>query len=134
MTTIEWTPLTRTIPIYDRKTMRFSLNTNGILTLNQTAFHALRSPAAVAMFYSEEAGMIGIAPADPGSPNAHPVRKRSAGYQRTVTLMHFCTRFGIPTPTRTLYFPNPTFDPNGVLILNYRDAVEASLEVTKLKC
>lgn len=123
MTTPNWTPMIRTIPTYDRGQIRFSLNTMGILTLNQAAFHALRSPAAVEMFYDEANGLIGVAPADPGSPNAHPVRNRSAGNQRTVTLMHFCTRFNIPRPKRTITFPTPTFDPNGVMILKYRAAL-----------
>ena len=124
MITPNWTPLKRTIPVYDTAKPRFSMNTMGILAFNVAAYNALRSPAAVEMFYDESNGLIGITAADPDAPNALPVRKRSAGHQRTVTLMHFCTRFNIPRPKSTLTFPAPTFAPDGVLVLNYRAALK----------
>lgn len=125
MTIRKWTPLTRTRPIYDPDRIRITMNTDAKLLLNKSAFHALRSPSAVSLFMEEEAGLIGVAAVEPGTPNSLPVRKRPHCNQRAVSMRHFCTRFGLQIPKRGIHFDKPTFDPDGTLILDYRQAVDA---------
>ncbi|MEP6945549.1 MAG: hypothetical protein ABJA02_06485 [Acidobacteriota bacterium] len=128
-----WTPLTRTRPTYDKDQIRISMSASGMLFINQVAFHALRSPAAVAAYMDEAAGLIGIATVGPATLNALRVRKISKGNQRSISLMHFCTRFGLAKPKHGIHFPNPTFDPDGTLVLDYRAAVEASCAAAELR-
>ena len=124
MTTRNWKPLTNVQTKYDPNELRLSLQRNGELAMSLAAFHALRSPAAIAMFYDETAGLIGIKPADPGSSSAIPLRKRERGQQRKASVRQFLTTFGLPKPASVIRFPKPTFDPDGTLVLNYREATE----------
>ena len=126
MTNRNWKPFIRTRQNYSPDELRLSLRPDGRIAISRAAFHAMRSPAAVAMFYDAAAGLIGMTPVEPTSPNALPVRKNSQGQQRHVTVEHFCTTFGLAIPKRSTAFPNPTFDPDGTLVLNYRAAVEAT--------
>jgi hypothetical protein len=123
MTNRNWTPLIRTVANFDGEQMRISMNPAGALFLNRVAFHAMRSPEAVLLSFDETTSFIGVTPTEPGMPNALRVRKRTHGNQRAVSLVHFMTRFRLRKPKRMLHFANPTFDPDGTLVLDYRKAV-----------
>jgi hypothetical protein len=124
MTNRNWKPFISKRAKCDPSEMRLSLSADAELAMSLAAFHALRSPAAIKLFYDEPAGLIGIVPAEPDTPNTVRVRKRQRGTQRIATLGEFCTSFGIPRPKTTIRFPKPAFDPDGTLVLNYRRAVE----------
>ena len=71
-------------------------------------------------------GLIGIAAADSGSERAVALRSRKGGGQRKASLLHFFSTFGIRRPKSTIRFEDPTFDPDGTLVLDYRRALGES--------
>ena len=123
MTIRNWTPLTRTTPTYDKDQMRITIAARARLLLNETAFNALRRPEAVAVFYDQPAELIGVVPVPIGTPNSLRVRRLRPGRTRAVSLLHFFSRFGLKKPDGSIVIPNPTFDPDGTMVLNYRKAL-----------
>jgi hypothetical protein len=131
MKTRNWTKLTRQGLRREPGQMRFTLNKEAVLSINHAAFLALRSPAALEMFYDEAEGLIGLVPTGFDAQDGCAIRNDGRGHGKYVTMKRFCTRFGI-TPDRTLFFRTPTFDPDGTLVLNYRQALNANSGVSEL--
>ena len=125
MSSRNWKPFVTKRHKFDPDEIRVKLGSDGDLAISLGAFNALRSPAAIALFYDPTDGLIGVAPADSSAPNAVPVRKRGGRAQlRRAGIREFLTSFGIPRPAMTIAFRKPTFDPDGTLVLNYREAMK----------
>ncbi|MEP6945696.1 MAG: hypothetical protein ABJA02_07245, partial [Acidobacteriota bacterium] len=92
---------------------------------------ALQRPAAVEIFYDECEGLIGLVPAHIEAPDACAVRDRAKGGAKWISMKRFCTRFNLKTD-RTIFFRNPAFDPDGTLVLNYRQATALQMPTTEI--
>ena len=118
----KWIKFKRNTPRPQRGQMRFTLLKHSVMWLNQPAFTALRNPAAVELLYDEAEGLIGLVAGDIDAPDTCPVRPQTGANGYWITMRSFCTKFGLK-PGRTISFKNPTFDPDGTLVLNYRKAL-----------
>jgi len=123
MTTRDWKPYTVRRQKIDPNEISVTLSRDAELAMSLAAYNALRCPASIALFYDESDGLIGVVATDSRSQNAIALRNRNKGKQRKASLGHFLTTFGIPRPENTITFPKPTLDPDGTLVLNYREAM-----------
>src|SRR4051812_18291260 len=73
-----------------------TLQTKGPISLNQAAYELLGSPEAVELLYSRSQHVIGMRPAEAGSPYAIPVRPQSRGGKTwMVAGQAFRSRYGL---------------------------------------
>lgn len=104
---------------------RVTLNHRSVFLLNEKAYEALGSPAAVEFRFDEETRTIGLAPKDPRVQNAFPLKAKTNHKKyryRTIQGTPFCKQFGI-TPRGTLLFTDIDMDNEGTLLLELKTAV-----------
>lgn len=80
-----------------REEPMFTLQASGMLSFNQAAFSALGEPAAVALLYDADQGIVGLRMVEKGHPNAYPVRKQGRSQTYLVTAQRFTAHYEIPT-------------------------------------
>ncbi len=75
----------------------FTLQASGLLSLNQAVFAALGEPAAVAVLYDADEGVVGLRKVEASHPNAYTVRKQPGTQTRLVSVRGFTARHQIST-------------------------------------
>ncbi len=93
---------------------RVTINSQGTIYLNSTAYNALGRPGFVTLYYSQTEDAIAVEPAAPPSDESFPVVKKQMGW--TVHASSFCRHYRIKIPG-TQCFIAPAFSP-GILLLN----------------
>jgi hypothetical protein len=93
-----------------------SIQRNGIIALNRSAFALLGEPEAVELLYDRDAKRVGVRSCDAKAPNGHAVRaQNSRGSSFVVTATLFTRHYGIETDTARRWAA--TFD-GGVLTID----------------
>ena len=103
--------------------LRVSLNKAGKFEINARAVHALGNPDAVELLFDEVNKRIGLRPADPEQPNAHPLIVHSPGAGRRLYAARFLRRFGINN-SLTVIFTQPYINAEGILVLDLKKTIE----------
>ena len=104
---------------------RVTLNYRKVFLLNMAAYEALGMPAAVELRYDEHTRTIGLAPKDPRTLSAFPLKGKSGSKKYNYRIIHaapFCKHFDI-NPKRTILFTNVDLDNEGTLTLELNTAV-----------
>ena len=105
--------------------IRVTLNYRKVFLLNEEACKALGDPAAVELRYDEETRTIGLAPKDPRTLSAFPLKGKINNKKYRYRVIHgspFCKHFDI-NPTRTILFTNIDLDNDGSMLLELKTAV-----------
>lgn len=74
----------------------FTLQTRGLISLNQAAFEALGKPAAVALLYDADEGIVALRLVDKNHQNAYTVRKQGGSRSYLVAAQGFTTFYKLP--------------------------------------
>ena len=105
---------------------RVTLNFRGVMILNGIAHEGLETPSAVTLHYDEDERIIALKPANPGRPNAFPLKpKGQTGRYRLINASPFCKHFRIRVD-RTVTFNDIKIDNEGVMLLNLRQATSVA--------
>lgn len=101
----------------DRDGMRVTLSPKKNIMLNEAAFEALGSPAAIEFMFDENNKRIGLKPIDPRKENAFPVKPKKGTRQRMIHAAAFCVHLGINVD-HTVLFNGVDIDNEGVMSLD----------------
>jgi hypothetical protein len=101
----------------DKQRVRVTLNSRGVLLMNGKAFEAMKSPAAVTLFFDEVNKIIALKPAQSERKNAFAVKAKDKWANRTVHTRPFCKHLNI-TVERTILFNEVDIDNQGVMNLD----------------
>ena len=96
---------------------RVTLGPNKTIGMNEHAYLAIGSPAAVELMFDTGRNMIGLRPCDPEKKNAFLVRSRLRGKHYQISSGAFLNHFDIK-PTRTMLFERVDIEPDGTLALD----------------
>ena len=96
-----------------------SMNREGAISLNQTAYKRLGEPPAVHLFFDRVNNRIALKPTIAAMRNAYPVGKRERG--RLIYAKRLLVEYGIDLP-ETVEFKDAEIDPDGQLVLDLRTA------------
>ena len=96
---------------------RVTLSPNRTFGLNEHAYRAIGSPAAVEMMYDAGRHMIGLRPCDPQKKNAFLVKSRLKGKHFQISSGAFLNHFDIKAE-RTMRFERVDVEPDGTLALD----------------
>lgn len=75
----------------------FTLQTRGLISLNQAAFEALGKPMAVAFLYDADEGIVALRMVDKSYPNAYTVRKQGNSRSYLAAAQGFTMHNKLPT-------------------------------------
>jgi hypothetical protein len=81
----------------------FTLQTRGLISLNQAAFEALGKPAAVALLYDADQGVVALRTVEKNYQNAYTVRKQGGSRSYLVAAQGFTTYYKLPTEVSRRY-------------------------------
>jgi hypothetical protein len=104
---------------------RVTLNHRKVFLLNRKAVEALGSPSKVELLYDEETRTIGLAPIDPRTLSAFPLKGKETVKKYSYRIIHaapFCKLFDI-NPKGTLLFTDVDLDNEGTLLLELKTTV-----------
>jgi hypothetical protein len=96
--------------------MRVSLNTRGVLTLNQVAFDALLTPVAVELLFDGDENLIGLRPTGKDVRHSYPVRKQGTNKSYLIGAKAFVNYYRIELE-QTIAF-NDVKIADGIMVLN----------------
>ncbi len=102
--------------------LRVSLNKAGKFDINAKAVEALGNPEAVELLFDEVNKRIGLRPAEPEQPNAHPLIIHDRGARRRLFAARFLRRFGINN-SMTIIFAHPYVNAEGILVLDLKKTI-----------
>ena len=109
----------------EKDAARVTLGPKKAIMLNEVAYEALGSPAAVEFMFEENHKIIGLKPIDPRRDNAFPVKPRKGSRYHVIRAAAFCTHLGIKVD-RTMLFNNVEIDNEGVMKLELKTATNVS--------
>jgi len=105
--------------------LRVTLNNKGVILLNDKAYQALDTPAAVTLHYDEYERIIGLKPVDARHRNSFPLRHKEKKRYRIIYASPFCRHFRIKVD-RTVLFNDVDLDNDGIMTLSLRTATTIS--------
>ena len=108
-----------------REGPRVTLNHRKVFLINMPAYELLGRPAAVELGYDENTRTIGLAPVDPRTLHAFPLKGKTTSKKynyRTIHAAPFCKHHEI-APRRTMLFTEIDLDDEGTLLLELKTAV-----------
>lgn len=108
-------------------TPHVTLNQKGVILLNNIAHQAFGAPDLVTLLFDRANGVIGLKPAEPGTPNAFPV-KGKGGWSLVIHSLPFLRHNEIETD-KTLTFNGVEAD-EGVLLLDLATVTNESKKRT----
>ncbi|MEJ7848857.1 MAG: hypothetical protein WKF92_12295 [Pyrinomonadaceae bacterium] len=100
-----------------------TVNKKGVILLNSIAHEAFGAPDLVTLVFDKTNGVIGLKPAELGTPNAFPV-KGKGGWNLVIHGMPFLRHNEIETD-KTLTFNNVAAD-EGILVLDLATVTSVS--------
>lgn len=109
----------------DQDALRVTLGPKKAIMLNEVAYEALGSPAAVEFMFDENRKAIGLKPIDPRRSNAFPIKPKKGSRLRVIRAAAFCTHVGINVD-RTMLFNDVDIDNEGVMRLEIAKATNIS--------
>lgn len=109
----------------ERDGVRVTLGPKKAIMLNEKAYEALGSPAAVEFMFEENRKAIGLKPIDPRRENAFPIKPKKGSRHRVIRAAAFCTHVGIKVD-RTVLFNDVDIDNDGVMMLEIAKATNIS--------
>lgn len=115
-----------------RKQVRASLNGGKDLYINGPAQEALGFPKAVELLFDVKTSRMGVRPANPKQPNSRLLYSKPGDKHGTISIQAFCSRFNIK-PGHSIRFDDAYIDSEGVLVLDFRTAVNSSRPNSKRK-
>lgn len=98
-----------------------SLNRKGEIVLNSTAWQRTGAPEAFQILFNRANNLVALRPADIGTVNAYPARKRGRRDARIVRAYRLLNEFDLRLPD-TVEFPDAEIDRSGQLVLDLRTA------------
>ena len=116
-----------------RKQMRASLTSRKDLYINGPAREALGFPKAVELLFDATTSRMGIRPVDPKQPNSRLLYSQQGSKHGTISVLAFCSRFNIKPEHRTIRFDEVYVDAEGILILDFHTAKNATRPNAKRK-
>ena len=88
----------------------FTLQRRGLISMNMAAFKALGEPAAVALLYDTDEGIIALRKVSRSHPNGYPVRKQANSRSYLVAATGLTSYYRIPTEVSRRYAGRPYDD------------------------
>jgi hypothetical protein len=116
-----------------RKQMRASLTSRKDLYINGPGREALGFPKAVELLFDATTSRMGIRPVNPKQQNSRLVYSKPDSKHATISVLAFCSRFNIKPEHRTIRFDDVYVDSEGILILDFRTAKNATRPNAKRK-
>ena len=98
-----------------------TLNRQGVIAMNRAAYERLGSPEAFHLLYDGANHAIGLKPAARSARNAYPAARSGRHGGRRVAAYRLLKEFGLYIRD-TILFPDAEIDPDGILVLNLRNA------------
>ena len=107
-----------------KEELHITLNPKGYLLIGARAFEKFGRPEQAILLFDQTNSLIGIQPTNRHAPNAYPLvkeNKTKKGNYRIIRAHRFCRHYAIRVE-RTVAFVEPTVDPDGVLVLDLKNA------------
>lgn len=101
---------------YRRDGVRVTLDSRGVIYMNEKAWNELGRPEAVEIMFDKTRRVIGLVPADSRLPEAFPVKDKKGTRGKIISASAFCTHFLIKM-MRTGLFNEVEVDEDGVMSL-----------------
>lgn len=102
--------------------LRVTLSPKGEFMVGAKAFEKMGRPVAAVLLFDRKAGVIGICPALPMTPNGYPLIEKKNGRHRVLRANLFCRHYGIYVG-RTAAFGTARVDEDGILELELQSLV-----------
>jgi hypothetical protein len=109
----------------EQNAVRVTLGPKKAIMLNEKAYEALGSPAAVEFMFEENHKIIGLKPIDPRKDNAFPIKPKKGSRHHVIRAAAFCTHVGIKVD-RTVLFNDIDIDNEGVMKLEFAKTTNIS--------
>ena len=90
------------------------------------AREALGFPKAVELLFDATTSRMGIRPVNPKQQNSRLVYSKPDSKHATISVLAFCSRFNIKPEHRTIRFDDVYVDSEGILILDFKTAKNAT--------
>ena len=100
----------------NREKARVTLSKRSVVVMNQWAYEAFGSPAAVTLWYDEDRRVIGLKPGDTRRSNAFPVKQKDKWKTHQIFITPFCKHHSIDT-RRTVLFNEIDINSEGMMRL-----------------
>jgi hypothetical protein len=83
---------------------RIGLSRRGYFSLNKVAYEMLGQPKRVLLFYDAEDGLVGLKPAEEGTPYSYKAVRQGTSQSYILAATSFLDHYGIPYGDRALHF------------------------------